>query len=583
MFDDVNGFETGAGTYEMSRFRHPDMETDMGTFSTTLFPTTPAAAGFDADVAIVGGGPVGTLLAILLGQRGKRVTLVERWSQAYGRPRAVTYDHEIARILATLGIDSDNDPAITFHDELYYWKNAEGENLQIVDWQSHSASGWRVRYWFNQPDLEARLTRIVDTLPNVTQIRGWEGAALAQDADGVTLSLKRTPQEVAGQADQHGTRTLRARYLVGADGANSFVRESLGIANEDKGYFFNWLILDMIPKAPYEATPSQWQLCDPRRPTTIVPGGPGRRRWEFMVLPGESVEEIQTPERAWELLAPWGMTPDNAELERSAVYCFQARWAKTWNKGRCVIAGDAAHLMPPFAGEGMCAGLRDAVALGWRLNAILEDRLGVDVLDSYATERLAHARHYIEFSQELGKIICISDEAEAAARDARMKADLARRNHAPVPTDVCQLGHGAWCAASTHGGELSMQGVVETAGGQRDRFDQAIGHGWLVIGLDTDPAATLDEAQREQLARLGGRTVTLGTPGAAPATDDGVDAIDVDGTYARWLSDIDARYVLVRPDFYVAATASTPEQLRVRFDTVMVRLHLRETATACAA
>jgi 3-(3-hydroxy-phenyl)propionate hydroxylase len=301
-----------------------------------------------------------------------------------------------------------------------------------------------------------------------------------------------------------------------------------------------------------------------------------------MVLPGESIEEIQTPERAWELLAPWGMTPDNAELERSAVYCFQARWANTWNKGRCVIAGDAAHLMPPFAGEGMCAGLRDAFALGWRLNAILEDRLDADVLDSYTTERLAHARHYIEFSQELGKIICIADEAEAAARDARMKADLALRNNAPVPTDICQLGHGAWCTASAHAGELSAQGVVEATGGSgtRDRFDQAIGHGWLVIGLDADPAATLAASQREQLASLGGRTITLGT---ANAPREAVDAIDVEGTYSSWLAGIGARYVLVRPDFYVAATASTPEELRVRFDTVMAQLHLREAATARAA
>ncbi|RDK05600.1 bifunctional 3-(3-hydroxy-phenyl)propionate/3-hydroxycinnamic acid hydroxylase [Cupriavidus lacunae] len=539
-------------------------------------PATIRTERFDADVAIVGGGPVGTLLAILLGQRGKRVTLVERWSKVYGRPRAVTYDHEIARILATLGIDSDHDPAITCHDELYYWKNAKGEDLQIVDWQSRSASGWRVRYWFNQPDLEERLTRIVDTLPGVTQIRGWEAAGLAQDAEGVTLSLKRNPQEVVqqtGEEGEDGTRTLHARYVVGADGANSFVRESLGIESEDKGYFFNWLILDMIPKHPYQATPSQWQLCDPRRPTTIVPGGPGRRRWEFMVLPDESVEDIQKPERAWELLEPWGLTPDNAELERSAVYSFQARWARRWNVGRCVIAGDAAHLMPPFAGEGMCAGLRDAVALGWRLNAVLEGRLGAEVLDNYTSERLAHARHYIEFSQALGEIICISDEAEAAARDERMKADLARRNNAPVPTDVCQLGRGAWCPASTHAGELSVQGVVE-ARGRRDRFDQAVGHGWLVIGMNANPAAALGDEQLEQLARLGGRTVRIGAPGTP------CDAVDVEGTYGRWLTDIDAKYVLVRPDFYVAATAKTPQQFRQRFDTVMSQLQLRELATA---
>ncbi|OLL28566.1 3-(3-hydroxyphenyl)propionate hydroxylase [Burkholderia sp. SRS-W-2-2016] len=524
-----------------------------------------ANASFDTDVAIIGGGPVGTLLAILLGQRGKRVTLVERWSQAYGRPRAVTYDHEIARILATLGIDSENDPAISYHDELYYWKDARGENLQIVDWQSQSASGWRVRYWFNQPDLEARLTRIVDAMPEITQWRGWEGTALVQDADGVTVSLRRNPQEDSASG---ATRTLRAKYLVGADGANSFVRDALGIDNEDRGYFFDWLILDVIPQHEYAEQPAQWQLCDPKRPTTIVPGGPGRRRWEFMVLPGESVEQMQTPERAWQLLEPWGMTPANAELERSAVYRFQARWAKTWNRGRCAIAGDAAHLMPPFAGEGMCAGLRDAFALGWRLNAILEGTLSDAVLDSYTSERLDHAKHYIEFSQELGKIICIANEQEAAERDVKMKADLAARENRPVPTDLCHLGPGAWSAESAHAGELSVQGVVD-ANGTRDRFDQAVGHGWFVLGLDADPAQALGSERVAQLALLGGRTATIGTPGTQ------CDAVDIEATYQRWLADIDATYVLLRPDFYVAATASSVELLCRRFDEVVAKLHLR--------
>ncbi|TDK50985.1 bifunctional 3-(3-hydroxy-phenyl)propionate/3-hydroxycinnamic acid hydroxylase [Antarcticimicrobium luteum] len=536
----------------------------------------------NTDVAIVGAGPVGTLLAILLGQRGKRVTLVERWGTHYELPRAVTYDHEIARILATLGMDSENDPAISYHDELYYWKNKDRENLQIVDWQSQSASGWRVRYWFNQPMMEKRFLAIAATMPSVEIVRGWVGEALEQDSDGVTLTIKRNPEET----DSGETKVIRAQYLAGTDGANSFVRNSLGIENEDKGYFFDWLILDMIMKYDYVAErshePAQWQLCDPSRPTTIVPGGPGpdpegpaRRRWEYMLLPGESVEEMTTETKAWELLANWGVTPENAELERSAVYRFQARWAKEWNKGRCVIGGDAAHLMPPFAGEGMCAGVRDAVAMAWRLNGILEGKYGPEVLDSYTSERVEHAKHYINFSQELGQIICIHDEEEGAKRDAMMMEDLKARGGTPVPTDLCHLGKGAWCDESAHAGELSVQGIVE-ANGKRDRFDQAVGQGWILFGYETDPAAALTEAQRAQLEQIEGFTVELCGPGG------GCEVVDVEGTFKAWLDDIDAKYVLIRPDFYVALTANNAETLQSRFDKVMAELHLA-SQTAVAA
>jgi 2-polyprenyl-6-methoxyphenol hydroxylase-like FAD-dependent oxidoreductase len=539
--------------------------------------------GFDADVAIVGAGPVGTLLAILLGQRGKRVTLIERWTNHYALPRAVTYDHEIARIFATLGIDSENDPAISYHDELYYWKNKDRQNLQIVDWQSQSASGWRVRYWFNQPMMEKRLLAIAATLPNVTLLRGWQGIGLEQDAAGVTLSLQRNPEEVGPNGE---SRRLRAKFVAGTDGANSFVREALGIENEDKGYFFDWLILDMIPSFDYVASrgdePAQWQLCDPRRPTTIVPGGPGpvpggpaRRRWEFMVLPNESAHELQKPEQAWKLLEPWGLTPANAELERSAVYRFQARWARQWNKGRCVIGGDAAHLMPPFAGEGMCAGVRDAVAMAWRLNGILEGKLSLDVLDSYTSERIEHAKHYINFSQELGQIICIADDKVAAERDARMISDLAARGGTPVPTDICQLGRGAWCKDSAHAGELSVQGVVQ-AGDRRDRFDQVVGQGWVLLGHDADPLAALTDGQRRQFAALDGVAVRLAAPGSSG------DAVDVNGTIGAWLDRIGARYVLIRPDFYVALAADSAEQLQARFAKVARALHLADQPALAA-
>lgn len=509
-----------------------------------------------ADVSIIGGGPVGLLLAILLGQRGKRVVIAERWPDIYDRPRAVTMDAEVARILATLGINVDTDPAFENHKELYYWKNADLQDLQIVDWESLAPCGWHVTYWFNQPELEARLIEIAKTLPSVTLLRGWTAVGLQQDAQGTKATLQDTAT---------GTRTilLDAAFVIGADGANSFVRDSLDLKVVDKGFFFDWLILDMVPYAGYTTSPAQWQLCDPKRPTTIVPGGPGRRRWEFMVLPTEDPAEIAKPEAAWRLLEPWGLTPDNAKLERSAVYRFQARWAKDWVKGRCMIAGDAAHLMPPFAGEGMCAGLRDAVALGWRLEAILDGTLPQDVLHSYESERIAHAQHYIQFSQDLGDIICIADEAAAAARDTRMMAELAARNHEPITGDLVKLGPGVWCEDSAGAGELSPQGVVKY-GETTDRFDQAVGQGWMVLAIDQHTDGLLAQAQLDRLASLGGAVLSVGASGC--------DVTTTDETYTNWMAETGAGFAIIRPDFYVAATAASPDALRGQFDKIMDRL-----------
>lgn len=521
-------------------------------------PATDSSEHFDTDVVIVGGGPVGTLLAVLLGRQGHRATVVDKWPAPYVQPRAVTFDHEIARILSILGIDSETDPAIEHHaNDLYFWKNAAGETLLEVDWGSMAASGWRTRYWFYQPELEARLREIADQTDGVQMRWGWRATDLVQDADGVTLT-----GEVDDASGAAATERIRAKYVVGADGANSFVREALGLGFEDRGYFFDWLILDMKPTGPMEFGPTHWQLCDPVRPTTIVPGGPGRRRWEFMALPGEDPKELSSTESAWNLLEPWGVTEENAELERSAVYRFQARCVETWRNGRGIIAGDSAHLMPPFAGEGMCAGVRDALALGWRLDHILSGQADEALLDSYGPERAGHVRHYIDFSMDLGKIICIADSDEAKARDERMIAELAASDGIPVDTDIASLGPGLWIEGTAHAGELSVQGVV-AANGRTGRFDEVVGRGWTVIARGHNPAELLTADQLRRLDALGGRCVGIGPAGGM------ADVVDLDGTYGAWFDAIGAEYAVLRPDFYVAATSSTAQELRDHLDTLL--------------
>lgn len=518
----------------------------------------------DADVVVAGLGPVGLLAAILLGRRGYTVHAVERWHEQYGRPRAVTFDHEIARVLGLVGINAEDDEGIEHHGDHYYWVNQDYEILLEPDWISKEANGYHNRYWFNQPELESRLLTLAQTLPNVHVHLGREVVGFTQDDDGATLTYREiepgnlvpTPRP-GGEVGQ-----VRARYAIASDGANSFIRQAVGYEPVDLGFRFDWLIVDTYPKDYPSYYTAHFQLCDPQRPTTVVPGGPGRRRWEFMLLPSESPAEMATPEKAWELLEPWGITPDNAVLERSATPTFEGKYLQNWRAGRALFVGDAAHLMPPFAGEGMCAGFRDVVNLIWRLDLVLRGESGTPLLDEWSDERREQAKWYIEFSVNLGKVICIADADEAAARDARMKAEYAEQSKiGPVPTHEAILGPGTWVSADPLAGKTAIQGRVAYRG-FTGRFDDVVGRdAWYLLSL----AGTEGELSPDRVARLGavgGQHLTVGPIGSDAAV------IDIEGVYTSWFERHGITHVLVRPDFYVAFTASGHDQLSERFDTI---------------
>ena len=512
------------------------------------------AAGPSYDVAIVGYGPVGQLLATLLGQRGYQVVVIERYAEIYPMPRAVHFDDEVARILQSVDIRSDTNPIIEPYDNWYEWRNAARQTLLKVDWRGVGPSWWHTANFFAQPDLERELCARAAAQTTVTLRRGLTAVDVQPDADGVTLTVKPTTAPTGAQ--QNGTQqnetpepeTVRARYLVGCDGANSTVRKQMGFALADLGFFFDWLILDMIPNEPMTFDPPAWQLCDPARPTTIVPGGPGRRRWEFMALPGEDINDLNKAETAWEFLQPWGLTPDNAVLERHTVYRFQAHWADQWRSGRVMIAGDAAHLMPPFAGQGMCAGLRDAFNLAWKLDLVLSGAAADQLLDTYGPERAPHVRHFIDVSIGLGRVICVPGQADAAERDKQMIAQLENPRLAPPPPAPPRLGPGLLAPDDPHAGLLSIQSLVRH-GDVEGLFDDVVGRGWFV--LTTAPEVPLSAAAQDTLQRIDARVLRIGSPGSAR-----IDLGDVDGRYVAWLAELGADTVVVRPDFYVYATTS---------------------------
>jgi flavoprotein hydroxylase len=347
---------------------------------------------------------------------------------------------------------------------------------------------------------------------------------------------------------------LTARYVVGCDGANSTVRRLVDLPVTDLGYFYDWLIVDVILNEPRVFDPINLQICDPARPTPAVSGGPGRRRWEFMRLPSESIETLNTEERAWELLAPWDVHPGNARLERHAVYTFNARYAETWRDRRVFVAGDAAHLTPPFAGQGLCAGLRDGANLAWKLRLVLDGSAPDALLDTYETERLPSASAAIGFAIELGKVICVPDPAEAAARDELMAMGVGEEpSPAPALPDIAS---GFIHPHSPHAGTQFVQGLD---GGRPT--DEVHGNGWRLATI-AGSAESIDESTRDWFTSIGGRVVR---------------AVDADAVLVQWFAAHDTTWALQRPDFYLYGTATTDAELTSLLGDL--RTHLEQGTT----
>lgn len=481
------------------------------------------------DVLIVGYGPTGETLATLLGRAGLRVVVLERSADAYPLPRAVHLDAEAMRVFQACGL-GDAVERIAAPSLGMDYVDVDGQTVFTYEpFRRPPLLGWEQDYMIFQPALDALLREAAARLPTVEARLGAEVMRVQQHAHGVTAHLA-------------GGETLEAHWLVACDGATSTVRRRMQVGVEDLGYHERWLVVDVELRRPVALPDRVQQICDPRRPATFIPGAVRHRRWELMALAGEDNAALEDPARVWELLAPW-LGPRDATLVRARTYWFHALAAERFRHGRVFLAGDAAHQMPPFMGQGLCSGIRDAANLAWKLEAVLHGARE-ELLDTYESERRPHVLETIRLSVESGRLI---ERIATAGVQVLPPA-------APVdPAEWSRLPHLA--AGALHPpanppapiGRQAHQPFVVTADGRRVRLDDVCGSGFALL--------TRRHATARDLSVLPFATVTAQRVG------------DPDGGLDRLLGPHEA--LVLRPDRYVFGAAHDERQL----DEVLDSLH----------
>ncbi|MFF0875426.1 bifunctional 3-(3-hydroxy-phenyl)propionate/3-hydroxycinnamic acid hydroxylase MhpA [Micromonospora aurantiaca (nom. illeg.)] len=513
----------------------------------------------EVEVAVVGCGPVGALTANLLGARGVTTLVVERSATPHGQPRAFSCDDEALRIYQQAGLlDEVRDETIA--PPLVVYVNGAGRVFARMKLsETDFGYGHAPLRFFDQPRLERTLRAGLDRFPHVRLALGTELVGLTQDEDGVTVLLS---DVVTGQR-----RAVRARYVLGCDGARSATRAAVRIPLSGASYAEPWLAVsgDVPPDAVRVADTTF--VCDWRRPAFVSPGAAGSYRMEFMLRPGETEDEVQRPETVAALVSPY-VDPDRFAVTRAVVYTFHHLVAQRWREGRVFLLGDAAHQMPPFMGQGLCSGLRDAANLSWKLSLVLSGAADPAVLDTYETERRPHTVEMAQTSVRLGRVFLARNRISAWLRDTALRAVqtvprvrrfVERFEFKPVPA----YRRGLMTGGRRDGvvGTMFPQPRVLIPGAPGERLlDEALGDGFVVLGragVDDPPGAWWQGLPVRFVAVHPSGTPLSGPPEpSADGRPDLVHVVDADGVLGGWLRRHGADLVVLRPDRFVFALAT---------------------------
>ncbi len=525
-------------------------------------PLTPPAS---VPVLIVGAGPVGVTIANLLGTYGVRALVIDRSPSVLDYPRAVGLDDEALRTFQAAGLADAMLRDMIQNVPMRMYTGSRQCFAEILP--STREFGWFRRNLFSQPLGEATLRKGLERFPDVELRLGLELLDLAQDDTGVTATLR----------DAQGAETsVRASYVVACDGGRSLVRERiLKLPYEGRTHPAKWVVIecDADPlDAPYTAL-----HCEPRRPHVCLRLPYGLRRWEFMLFPGEDGEQMLAPDKVCELLRSHVAEPEKLNVIRARVYTHNSRVAGSFVVGRVCLAGDAAHITPPWIGQGLNAGVRDAFNLAWKLAWVLQGRLKPELLASYQQERHAHAKAMIDLADLFGAVLSQRNRFVAWLRDRfflsirnipKVRDYVLQMKFKPMPRFTEGIVRNSGVAERDElVGRMFIQPQVEFRCGFAQRLDDVVGPRFALISWRSDPLAEAPASLRESLARLGcDHYVALRSRcGArefgAPALDAITGAViqDVENSLGLWFQRTGVDWVLIRPDRFIAAVGRTAD------------------------